>query len=169
MSIPTEPLKLRLADEEATLALGSVIGKALKNEPLLITLEGSLGAGKTTLVRGVLRGKGYGQRVVSPTYTLMESYPVDGGTLVHLDLYRISEPEELEFLGLRERLDQAQVLVEWPQRGAGWLPRADLAVTLSIEGKGRRATLVANSSRGRRVLERLAGSPALEFLAGQIS
>ncbi len=149
--------------------LGGAIGGALTTEPLLITLDGPLGAGKTTLVRGVLRGQGYGERVVSPTYTLMEAYNVSGRTLVHLDLYRIADPEELEFLGLRERLDEAQIMVEWPQKGAGWLPQADLAITLATEGSGRRAKLIPGSDRGAHLVSRLAGNPALEPLTARIS
>lgn len=161
MSIRSEPIALALRDEQATLDLGSAIGRSLDPKPVLVTLEGPLGAGKTTLVRGVLRGLGYEERVVSPTYTLMEAYPVGGREIVHLDLYRITDPEELEFLGLRERLDQSVVLLEWPERGARWLPTADLAVGLQTDGTGRRATLVAHSGRGRALLSKLARDPAL--------
>lgn len=169
MLIRPEPLDLLLDDEEATLALGGALGAALSPEALLITLDGPLGAGKTTLVRGLLRGQGYSERVVSPTYTLMEIYSVDGHTFVHLDLYRIADPEELEFLGLRERLEQDQVLVEWPQKGAGWLPPADLAITLSTEGNGRRALLAPGSACGELIVARLARDPALKHLRRQIS
>lgn len=161
MSTRTESLALALDDEQATLELGAAIGRAVGGTPLFITLDGPLGAGKTTLVRGVLRGQGYEQRVVSPTYTLMEVYPVGGRETVHLDLYRIADPEELEFLGLRERLNHALVLLEWPKRGAGWLPAADCEISLDTAGSGRRVQLVARSEAAVALLTRLACDPAL--------
>lgn len=151
---------MNLADEGETLVLGAALGRALAGDSLLITLDGPLGAGKTTLVRGVLRGQGYSDRVVSPTYTLMEVYPINGRELVHLDLYRIADPDELEFLGLRERLGESVVLLEWPERGRGWLPDPDLEVKLSLAGEGREAQLLARTAAAAGLLARLAADPA---------
>ena len=131
-----------LADSAATEALGARLAETLA-PPAVVFLQGDLGTGKTTLVRGLLRALGYQGAVRSPTYTLLESYPLGSGLVVHhLDLYRLCDPEELEWIGLRELLTaQAIVLIEWPQRGAGMLPAADLAIQLALEGCGRRATL----------------------------
>jgi tRNA threonylcarbamoyladenosine biosynthesis protein TsaE len=96
-----------------------------------VTLQGDLGAGKTTLVRGVLRGLGFTGAVKSPTYTLLEPYSIGGLDLFHFDLYRLESAEELEFVGFEEILDAPGIkLFEWPQRGEGWLPAADVSVLL---------------------------------------
>lgn len=146
---------LALADEPATLALGERLASAIEDPPLLITLDGELGAGKTTLVRGLLRGLGYAAKVVSPTYTLMEVYEARGLNIVHLDLYRIGHPEELEFLGLRDRFASSVTLVEWPRRGDSWLPQADLQIALALQGPGRAARMRALSEAGRALLARI--------------
>ncbi len=151
MLIDTPSRNISLADEAATLALGARIGRALPEPPLLLALKGTLGAGKTTLVRGLLRGLGYRGRVVSPTYTLMEPYEVDGRTVLHLDLYRIADPGELEFLGLVDGLANSVVLVEWPEHGAGWLPAPDFTIDLRPAGTGRVATLRAESAAGQSI------------------
>lgn len=103
--------------------------------PLRVYLEGDLGAGKTTLVRGALRALGHRGPVKSPTYTLIEPYEAGGQRLYHLDLYRLSDPGELEYLGLRELLaEPAWVFIEWPERGRPWLPPADLTVRIAVTG-----------------------------------
>lgn len=155
MSTNTEARVFDLPAEADTEALGKSIALALEQPPLVIFLCGDLGAGKTTLARGILRGLGYAGKVVSPTYTLMEPYAAGGLNLLHLDLYRISAAEELEFLGLRDALDQSVLLIEWPEKGAGWLPAADLVVALaSMSGGGRRASLTGCSRRGWQVVAR---------------
>lgn len=112
-------------------------------------LHGDLGAGKSTLARAWLRARGVTGPVRSPTYTLVERYPLPaGGEALHLDLYRIGDAAELDFLGLDD-IDPVLWLVEWPERGAGALPQADLAVSLAVEGGGRSATLAAGTSAGR--------------------
>ena len=127
-----------LADEAATLAFGRGLLKILKGSPLVF-VQGQLGAGKTTLVRGILRAMGHEGSVKSPTYTLLEPYEVAGRTVYHFDLYRIGDSEELDFIGMDELLDAAAIkLVEWPQRGAGRLPEPDVDIRLSLEGEGRR-------------------------------
>jgi tRNA threonylcarbamoyladenosine biosynthesis protein TsaE len=142
-----------LADEAATLALGRLLAPAL-DPPLVIFLRGDLGAGKTTLARGVLRALGHEGPVKSPTYTLVESYDLDRVTVHHLDLYRLGDPSELEAVGLRELLDPtALVFIEWPERGEGWLPKPDIEVTLAHLRAGRRARLRAHTARGRAALE----------------
>ncbi|MCK2184341.1 tRNA (adenosine(37)-N6)-threonylcarbamoyltransferase complex ATPase subunit type 1 TsaE [Halomonas getboli] len=154
-------MQLRLENEDRQVAFGESLGRALDGHGLLF-LEGELGAGKTTLTRGILRAYGHHGAVKSPTYTLVEPYELETVRVHHFDLYRLGDPEELEFIGGRDLLaDDALCVIEWPARGEGWLPTPDLTVTLSLDGEGRRATLSAGSHRGRRVLERLAADPAL--------
>ena len=126
-----------LANEAATLALGAQL--ATLPCPQVVYLHGDLGAGKTTLVRGALRALGYGGAVRSPTYTLLERYELGGQVIVHFDLYRLADPEELHALGLRELLEEAAMLFfEWPERGEGLLPPATLTLRFDLEGEGRR-------------------------------
>jgi tRNA threonylcarbamoyladenosine biosynthesis protein TsaE len=124
--------------------------------PGIVYLYGELGTGKTTLARGLLRGLGYQGKVRSPTYTLVEPYQVAQGTVYHLDLYRLGSAEELEWLGLRDMLEeQALLLVEWPERGVGVLPPADLEIHIDYAGDGRVVTLNAASAAGERLLTML--------------
>ena len=141
-------LSLELEDEVASLRLGQRLAATLPARAV-VHLQGDLGAGKTTLARALLRALGVEGAIKSPTYTLIERYPVEGGEVAHLDLYRIADPEELSFLGLDELADSARLwLVEWPDRGAAFLPAADLCIGLAVAGEGRRAELRALSSRG---------------------
>lgn len=145
-----------LPDESATLALGAAIAPTL--EPgLVFFLRGELGAGKTTLVRGMLRGLGYGGRVKSPTYALVELYTVSRLDLHHFDFYRFQDPREWIDAGFRETFNGRNVcLVEWPEKAAGLLPPADVEIVLESSGSGRSATLQAGSPRGERCLRQLA-------------
>jgi tRNA threonylcarbamoyladenosine biosynthesis protein TsaE len=143
-----------LPDEAATLALGAALACGL--EPgLVVFLRGDLGAGKTTLARGVLRALGHAGAVKSPTYTLVEVYELSRLTLHHFDFYRFRDPTEWTDAGFRESFNGRSVsLVEWPEKAAGMLPPADVEITLHASGAGRSASLAANSPAGARCLER---------------
>lgn len=147
-----------LPDETATLALGGALAPHLQ-PGLVITLEGDLGAGKTTLVRGLLRALGYGNKVKSPTYTLVEVHVVSGLNLYHFDFYRFNEPEEYLDAGLDEYFQGDGVcLVEWPDKAGTYLPRPDLRICLSIDGEARRVDLHAFSEQGRACLNSLSSA-----------
>jgi tRNA threonylcarbamoyladenosine biosynthesis protein TsaE len=106
--------------------------------PLVIWLEGDLGAGKTAFARALVHALGYKGRVKSPTYGLLEHYPLDSLQVLHMDLYRISDPGELEFLGIEDLLDdQTILLVEWPDRGGSWLPEPDFIFRFAYANQGR--------------------------------
>ena len=147
-------MHLFLPDTDATEALGQALALT-RPAVAVVHLHGDLGAGKSTLARALLRALGVAGAIRSPTYTLVERYPVEGGEAWHLDLYRIGDAGELEFLGLDEGA-AVLWLVEWPERGGAALPRADLQVDLSVEGNGRAARLVAASPQGQQWLERVA-------------
>jgi tRNA threonylcarbamoyladenosine biosynthesis protein TsaE len=148
-------LDMHLPDEAATVALGAGIAEFL--EPgLSIHLRGELGAGKTTLVRGVLRALGHQGPVKSPTYTLVELYEVSRLVLHHFDFYRFHDPREWSDAGFRESFNGRNVsLIEWPEKAGGLLPPADVEIDLASSGDGRSASLRALSDRGQRLLTRL--------------
>ena len=147
-------IELALDDEAATIALARTLA-ATQPRPAAVYLHGDLGAGKSTLARALLRALGVTGTIRSPTYTLVEQYPLaQGGTALHLDLYRIGDPGELEFLGLDG--DIRLWLVEWPQRGQGALPPADLDIELAVEGEGRRCRLQPRTATGRAWVEAMA-------------
>ena len=129
----------------------------------VVWLQGDLGAGKTTLVRSLLRGLGYAGRVKSPTYTLLEPYELDDRMVYHLDLYRLAAPDELEWLGIRDLLtDNDLLLVEWPERGQGVLPEPDLDLVIAYAGEGRRLSARVTTERGARMLASLS-LPGMEI------
>lgn len=149
---------LELHDEPATLALGAWLGRALV-PGLAIWLRGDLGAGKTTLTRGLLRELGFAGRVKSPTYTLVELYGLTRFNLYHFDLYRFADPDEWEDAGFREYFNPTSVcLVEWPDKAGSLLPAPDVVVELDFCGDGREAHIVGLTEAGRACVARLASS-----------
>ncbi len=144
-----------LPDEAATARLGVRLASVLE-EGIVLYLHGPLGAGKTSFARALLGASGVGERIKSPTYSLVEGYAAGARPAWHLDLYRIADPGELEWLGLDALSDPAAlVLVEWPERGRGALPPADLELHLAYADGGRSAELQAITPRGARLLQRL--------------
>jgi tRNA threonylcarbamoyladenosine biosynthesis protein TsaE len=145
---------LELADAEATEAAGAGLATALGGQGGVVYLHGPLGAGKTTLVRGLLHALGVAGAIRSPTYTLVEPYDIAGMCALHVDLYRLADASELEALGIREMLDgDTLLLVEWPERAPGALPEADLDLTLAHAGAGRTLSLDGGTPRGARIVE----------------
>lgn len=165
--------QIGLVDEAATLEFGSRLAAALFREPLgngasppegkgaahlggMIYLQGGLGAGKTTLSRGFMRGFGYKGAVKSPTYTLVEPYEFDLGSIYHFDLYRLADPEEVAYLGTDEYFAESNIcLVEWAEKGAKWLPPADLLIEIADQGTGRRLTCQSLTEKGTIIAKRL--------------
>jgi tRNA threonylcarbamoyladenosine biosynthesis protein TsaE len=143
----------RYVPDAATMdALGHRLARSAQR-PGVIYLQGELGTGKTTLVRALLRGFGYHGKVKSPTYTLVEPYPIDELTVYHLDLYRLGSPEELEWIGIRDLLtDATLLLVEWPEQGAGVLPPADLVISLAYRNPGRELHFRALTAQGEQMI-----------------
>jgi len=143
-----EVFELPLANEAETLQFGHQFAGQLQ-DGCVVYLHGELGAGKTTLVRGILQGLGHQGRVKSPTYTLVETYELSGLTICHFDLYRLADPEELEYMGVRDYFSaQTIVLIEWPERGQHMLPPADIDINLAYNGEGRLLSCRAGSRKG---------------------
>ena len=146
---------LLIANEQEMRAFGARLLAACDHGGV-ITLSGELGTGKTTLVRGALQSQGIVSGVRSPTYTLVEYYPLQRFAVAHFDLYRLGDAEELEYLGYRDYLNpQTLCLIEWPQRAAGYLSAVDLAIELDYDDAGRRLELVAASEWGAELITRL--------------
>jgi tRNA threonylcarbamoyladenosine biosynthesis protein TsaE len=154
-------IELALADSGHTERLGAALARCAPRSAagaLTVYLQGELGAGKTTLARGLLRELGVTGIVRSPSYTLLESYECAGLRILHLDLYRLDGAQDLGVLGWRDEWRAgALFLIEWPERGAGALPPADLQLTLSIAGQGRQARIEAATPAGGAWLEALGG------------
>lgn len=153
-------MRLNLPDVQATEQLGAALA-TVRPAQGMVYLQGDLGAGKSTLARALLRALGVQGAIRSPTYTLIERYPLpDGSEAWHLDLYRIGDVGELDFLGLDEAAATLW-LVEWPERGRTALPPADLEIRLALADAGRRTDLVAHSRVGNAWLTELSQYPTL--------
>lgn len=149
------PKNYELADEEATVALARSLAKQC-NQSMVIYLEGDLGAGKTTFSRGFIQELGHVGKVKSPTYTLVEPYEIGSWRVFHFDLYRLSDPEELEFMGIRDYFDSDCIcLIEWPDKGANLLAPADLHISIEYKQTGRVLSMQAKSAKGTDVLRLL--------------
>ncbi len=147
-------IRLHLQDASATDALARALAQT-QPQQAIVYLQGELGAGKSTLARAWLRNLGVVGAIRSPTYTLVEHYALPGGSnALHLDLYRIADAAELEFLALDDT-GAGLWLVEWPERGSGSLPTADLGIELKVAGEGREITIEASSVSSRDWLARL--------------
>ena len=147
---------IELIDEAATLKLGKDIANSWPGGRMTIHLEGELGAGKTTLTRGLLVALGHTGKVKSPTYTLVEQYEIASRIVYHFDLYRLSDPEELEYIGLDDYLgSNALCLFEWPQQGGDYLPMPDLIIKLHYKNTGRQVTLKALSNSAQPIYQHL--------------
>ena len=137
----TLPCSIILQDEAETMELGAAIATLLPTGGV-VRLHGDLGTGKTTMVRGLLRSLGFTGTVKSPTYTLVEPYHVDNRDIYHFDLYRLGDPEELEYMGIRDYIRQdALCMIEWPEKGSGFIPDGDINITLTYENQARRAEI----------------------------
>lgn len=159
MSMAAEELRLFLEDEQATEALGRALAALVRDsgKGLVVFLEGNLGMGKTTLSRGIMRGLGHEGAVKSPTYTIVEPYEHLTPPAYHFDLYRLGDPEELEYMGIRDYFQgQNLCVIEWPERGTGLLPAPDLQIRLGSSGDGRSARVSAATTRGDSLLVRMA-------------
>lgn len=159
-------VEYRVVDEAAQLRLGMALAAAFQPGDVVF-LQGHLGAGKTTLVRGVLRGLGYIGGVKSPTYTLVETYAVAQGSVYHFDLYRLAEPEELDYIGARDYFtDDSLCLIEWPEQGEGYLPKPSWAINIQPRGSSRCVGLMSDALSGDQ-LARLASVDGVYLEAEQ--
>lgn len=149
----TPKITRHLADESATDVFGAELA-ALLRPGLMVTLHGDLGAGKTALVRAILRALGYTGKVKSPTYTLVEHYVISSLYLYHFDFYRFNDPDEWHEAGFREYFNENSVcLVEWPEKAGGLLPSPDIKISLDIREAGRDVTVAAGSEKGGQCLK----------------
>lgn len=141
-----------LETEDDTIAVGQKLARHVQ-APLTLYLTGDLGAGKTTLSRGLIQGLGHKGPVKSPTYTLVEPYEFDDVEVYHFDLYRLNDPEELEFMGIRDYFSATSLcIVEWPDKGEGLLPSADVHLHLNYVNTGREIRIHALSEQGEKLL-----------------
>lgn len=145
-----------LVGEAATLEFSAKLAQ-LCQPPLIIYLQGDLGAGKTTFARGFINKLGHSGKVKSPTFTLVETYDLEQARLYHLDLYRLKDPRELEYIGIRDLTGESDVmcLIEWPERGGSGLPEADLVIRFEYQGESRGVDYQANSTKGQMIIDKL--------------
>jgi tRNA threonylcarbamoyladenosine biosynthesis protein TsaE len=153
--MPPSNLDLFLPDEASTEAFAARVAASIE-QATVIYLEGDLGAGKTTFSRGFIQSLGHVGKVKSPTYTLVEPYEIKPWRIFHFDLYRLSDPEELEYMGIRDYFDDdCLCLIEWPDKGAGLLASADLHISIEFSHSGRTVKLEALSVQGIKLLSKL--------------
>ena len=137
-------------DEQAMQALGESLSKKLASG-MTLHLSGELGAGKTTFVRGVLRGLGYSGSVKSPTFTLVESYDLNSNAVYHMDFYRVDDAQELEMIGIRDYLDGSGLcLIEWPERAGAQLPEPDVEILIKDQKPGRKVYVTVQNQHALR-------------------
>ena len=151
-------LQYFLADESATIHLGHELAEVVRQQHkgIIVYLQGDLGAGKTTLTRGFVQGMGHQGKVKSPTYTIVEPYELLPWKVYHFDLYRLADPEELEFMGIRDYFaDNCCCFIEWPEKGSGLLAKADIMLNIAYSGEQRQVTLAAKSAWGETILTQL--------------
>jgi len=143
-----------LKDEAATVACGDALANIVKNklkQGIIVYLNGNLGAGKTTLTRGFVRGMGHVGNVKSPTYTLVEPYDLGDWQVYHFDLYRLGDPEELEFMGIRDYFnEQSCCFIEWPEKGTGLLAKPDLTINMTYDNEQRIISFACHSKLGKK-------------------
>lgn len=148
-----------LADELATIAIGGQLADIVKTQlkqGIVVFLNGDLGAGKTTLTRGFVQGMGHVGHVKSPTYTLVEPYDLSDWQVYHFDLYRLADPEELEYMGIRDYFNSRSCsFIEWPEKGQGMLPAPDMIIDLAYHEQQRQISLQANTALGEHLLSML--------------
>ena len=148
-------IKFELASEKEMLGLGAMLARFLRGEGV-VHLGGGLGAGKTTLCRGVLRAMGHSGAVKSPTFTLVEPYQISDSEVYHFDLYRLADPGELDYIGIDEYFGKKKLcLIEWPEKAIGYLPRHDLEITIDVLGEKRIIGIRSNSQTGEKICTQL--------------
>lgn len=154
------PYSQFIADENAMINFAQKIAQAIRQlsteKALVFYLNGDLGAGKTTLSRGIIQAFGHQGNVKSPTYTLVEEYNLAEKQIYHFDLYRLSDPEELEFMGIRDYFSYNSLcLIEWAEKGKGLLEQADLLINIAYADTARQIELVAQTEQGKQLIELL--------------
>lgn len=151
-------LTVILEDEQKMVDFGAQLAAVIQatDAPILILLNGDLGAGKTTISRGILQGLGHSGAVKSPTYTLVEPYELATGKIFHFDLYRLIDPDELEHIGFSDYLSEAKLcIIEWPENGGSYIPMPDITVAISQYELGRQVTLSSNTKSGQQCIEQI--------------
>ncbi len=182
-------VQISLSNEADTEAFGAKLAQCIlaqyTGDGTAIHISGQLGAGKTTLCRGILRAMGHKGAVKSPTFTLVEPYEINGSSVFHFDLYRLSDPNELDYIGIEEYFGERNLcLIEWPEKAFGSLPRHDLEILIERlavhdriqkedgevsvgSGDQRRVTLKANSLHGEKICQRIASDYSVQMLCSK--